>query len=307
MIKQTATIVFLILNVFLSQAQEFNCRVKVQDNQLPSTVDRRIFRTLETALTNFINKRKWTSDAFQPNERINCQFLLNLEKTTEQNEYDGSLIIQVARPVFQSSYTSPIINFQDQFLNFRYIESQPIEFNENRISGSDPLASNLSAVIAYYVYIILGFDYDSFSQRGGDAYFQKAYNIVNNSPQSNKIDGWRPGDGGNINRFVLADQLINNRYGIVHDVYYTYYRKGIDKMYEDENSARSEILNALIYLDNLNKDNPNLMLIQFFILGKADEFIGIFKKAPGQDKSKALDILSRVDIKNASKYKQELK
>lgn len=298
-------IVFVAVSPLI--AQEFNCRVKVQDNQLPSTVDRRIFRTLETALTNFINKRKWTGDAFQPLERINCQFLINLTESPEANIYNGTLIIQVARPVYQSSYVSPIINFQDQFLNFKYVESQPIEFNENRIAGSDPLASNLSAVIAYYVYIILGYDYDSFSVRGGDIYFQKAFNIVNNSPQSNKIDGWKPGDNNNFNRYVLTDQMINNRYTIMHDIYYTYYHKGIDKMYEDETAARTEILNALINLDNLNRENPNLMLVQFFILGKVDELIGVFKKASPQEKSKALDILTRVDLKNSSKYKQELK
>jgi Domain of unknown function (DUF4835) len=305
---KTCINIFICLVAFSPvYAQEFNCRVKVQDNQLPSTVDRRIFRTLETGITNFINKRKWTGDAFQPGERINCQFLINLRESPEPNVYNGSLIIQVARPVYQSSYVSPIINYQDEFLNFKYVESQPIEFNENRISGSDPLASNLSAVIAYYVYVILGFDYDSFSSRGGDVYFQKAYNIVNNSPISNQIDGWKPEDNGNFNRFVLVDQMINNRYTIMHDIYYTYYRKGIDKMYEDETMARTEVLNALINLDNLNRENPNLMMVQFFILGKVDEMIGMFKKAAPQEKSKALEILSRVDIKNSSKYKQELK
>jgi hypothetical protein len=292
---------------FSATAQEFNSRVKVQDNQLPSTVDRKIFRTLETALTNFINKRKWSGDAFKTNERINCQFLINITATPEPNVYSSTLIVQVARPVYQSSYVSPIINFQDQFLDFRYVESQPLEFNENRVSGSDPMVSNLTAVIAYYVYLILGYDYNSFSQRGGDPYFQKAYNIVNNSPESSRISGWRQGDNSNFNRYVLADQLINNRYNLIHDVYYTYYRKGMDKMYEDENSARAEIINALIYLDNLNRETPNLMILQFFMLGKTDELIGIFKKAAFQEKSKAAEILSRLDIRNAAKYKQELK
>lgn len=305
--KINLCLIFFAATTVAVHAQEFNCRVKVQDNQLPSTVDRRIFRTLETALTNFINKRKWSNDAFNTNERINCQFLINITETPEQNVYTSSLVVQVARPVYQSSYVSPIINFQDQFLDFRYVESQPLEFNENRVSGSDPLASNLTAVMAYYVYLILGYDYNSFGQRGGDIYFQKAYNIVNNSPESSRISGWRQGDNGNFNRYVLADQLINNRYALIHDVYYTYYRKGVDKMYEDENAARAEVLNALIYLDNLNRETPNLMIIQFFMLGKTDELIGIFKKASLQDKTKAAEILSRLDIRNAAKYKQELR
>lgn len=303
-------ILFFITFLFALQlkAQEINCRVKIVENQLPSTVDRKIFRTLETALSNFINKRKWTNDNFQPNERINCQFLINLTETPEVNEYTGVLTIQVSRPVYQSSYVSPIINFQDQLFNFKYIESQPLEFNENRISGSDAMASNLTAVIAYYVYMMLGFDYDSFSPRGGDAYFQKALNIVNNAPEAGpKISGWKAFENGDRNRFALTNNLTNNRFALIHDVYYTYYRKGMDKLYEDEGTARSEILNALIYLDNLSRDNPNLMAVQFFMLGKSDELIGIFKKAPPAEKTQALDLLARLDLTNSNKYKQELK
>lgn len=301
--------VIIVAVIFFGQfslAQEINCKVRIQDNQLPTTVDRKIFRTLEAALTSFINKRKWGNDEFQPNEKINCQFLINLTKMPDLNFFEGALTVQVARPVYQSSYVSPIINFQDAAVQFKYVESQPLEFNENRISGSDPLASNLTAVVAYYVYLILGFDYDSFSQRGGDVYFQKALNIVNNSPESGKLSGWKLIEGDR-NRYWLTDNLLNNRYNIIHDVYYTYYRKGMDKMYEDETTARSEILNALIYLDNLSRENPNLMIVQFFMLGKADELIGVFKKATPQDKSKALEILSRLDITNSNKYKQELK
>ncbi|MBX9783049.1 MAG: DUF4835 family protein [Chitinophagaceae bacterium] len=302
-------ILILLPVMFFAQlvlAQEINSRVRIQDNQLPTTIDRKTFRTLEAALTSFINKRKWGNDDFQPNEKINCQFLINLTKMPDLNFFEGTLTVQVARPVYQSSYVSPIINFQDAAVQFKYIESQPLEFNENRISGSDPLASNLTAVVAYYVYLILGFDYDSFSQRGGDVYFQKALNIVSNFPESGKLTGWKLIDSDR-NRYWLTDNLLNNRYNIIHDVYYTYYRKGMDKMYEDETTARSEILNALVYLDNLSRDNPNLMIVQFFMLGKADELIGVFKKATPQDKSRALEILSRLDITNSNKYKQELK
>lgn len=288
-------------------AQEINSRVKIIDNQLPSTVDRKIFRTLETALTNFINKRKWANDNFKPNEKINCQFLIVLTKNPDLNTYSGTLTVQVARPVYHSVYISPIINFQDQSVDFKYAESQPIEFNENRVGGNDPLASNLSSIVAYYVYLIIGFDYDSFSPRGGDSYFQKALNIVNNAPEGSKISGWKSFENNNRNRYWLTDNLTNNRYAIIHDVYFTYYRKGLDRMYENETEARAEVLNALIYLDNLNRETPNLMVVQFFMLGKADELIGIFKKAPPQDKLKALEIISKLDVTNSNKYKQELK
>ncbi len=293
--------------VFCLQAQELNARVRVIDNQIPSTVDRKIFRTLETVLTNFLNNRKWSQDNFKSTEKINCQFLINLESMPETNVYNASITIQAARPVYATSYVSPVINFKDASLDFKYVESQPVEFNDNRVSGADPLASNLSAVIAYYAYIIIGFDYSSFSIRGGDPYFQKALNIVNNAPEASKISGWKSFESNNRNRYWLTENLINNRYATIHDVYYTYYRKGFDKLYEDEAAARAEVLNALLYLDNLNRETPNLMVVQFFMLGKADELINLFRKAAPQDKARAVEILSRLDITNSNKYKQELK
>lgn len=290
-----------------ASSQEFNARVRVLDNQLPNTIEKRIFRTLEGALTNFINNRKWTSDNFKTNERIECQFLINLSASPEQNVFSGTLTVQAARPVYQASYVSPIVNYQDANISFRYVEGQQLEFNENRVSGSDPLVSNLTALIAYYAYIVLGYDYASFSIRGGDPLFQKALNIVNNAPERSGITGWRSFENNNRNRYWLAENLMNNRYAAVHDVYYTYYRKGLDQMYDDENKARMEILNALINLDNLIRETPNLMVVQFFLLGKSNELIGIFKKAGQQEKKRALDILTRIDVTNANRYKQELK
>jgi hypothetical protein len=288
-------------------SQELNARVRVVDNQIPTTIDRKIFRTLEASLTNFLNNRKWSADNFKPNEKINCQVLINLETMPEPNIFSASITIQAARPVYATSYVSPIINFKDASFDFKYVESQPLEFNENRVTGSDALVSNLTAVLAYYAYLIVGFDYASFSTRGGDPYFQKALNIVNNAPDGSKISGWRSIESNNRNRYWLTENLINNRYAVIHDVYYNYYRKGFDLMYENETAARTEVINALVYLDNLNRESPNLMVVQFFMLGKADEIINMFKKAAPPEKTKVLEIVSRLDVTNSNKYKQELK
>ncbi|MFN5334706.1 MAG: DUF4835 family protein [Bacteroidota bacterium] len=293
-----------LLNV---EAQEVTARIKVMDNQLPTTIDKKIFRTLESSLNNFINKRKWTKEAYKLNEKIECQFLINLRSIVETNVYEASLTIQSARPVYQSAYLSPIINYQDANFTFKYVEGQPMEFNENRVSGSDPLASNLTAVMVYYIYIILGYDYDSFALRGGDEYFQKALNIVNNAPDASQISGWKSFENNNRNRYWLTENLINNRYALIHDFYYSYYRKGLDKMYEDETAARQEVLTALMILDNINRETPNLMIIQFFMLGKSAELIGIFKKADTPTRNKVIEILTKLDVSNANKYKQELK
>jgi hypothetical protein len=290
----------------VSSAQELKANITVASNQVGNNVNQNVFRTLQTALNNFLNTRKWTTDNFQPSERIECSFFLNLQPTGDLNVYNASLTIQAARPVFNTSYLSPIINFKDENITFKYVEFQQLEFNENRVSGSDALISNLTAVIAYYSYMILAFDYDSFSLRGGDPYFQKAQNIVNNAPDGRNISGWKAFDGVR-NRYWLVENMLNSRYTIMHDVYYNYYRLGMDKLYEDENAARAEVMNVLNLLNNFNTDNPNKMINQFFFQGKSTELIKIFSKAPQQDKARASELLQKMDITNAPKYKDELK
>lgn len=301
-------LLLVVLGVFGSciYGQELQSKVTVVASRVPSTVDKKIFQTLQTQLTNFINNRKWTPDAFQPNEKIECSFLLNIEQVVETNVYRASLTVQAARPVYNSSYITALVNFQDADITFRYVEYQPVEFNENRVQGSDALASNLTATIAFYVYTILGLDYDSFGAKGGDPYFQKAQNIVNNAPEGRAISGWKAFDG-NRNRYWLVENLLNTRYNIVHDVIYGYYRQGLDAMYENEATARQQILNSLNQLQALNQENPNTMFVQFFMQGKSQELIKIFKKASPPDKARAVEILQKLDVSKASQYKQEIK
>jgi len=299
----------LLLVLFFStsaHAQELKARVSVISNRVANNVDKKTFQTLQTALDNFVNNRKWSTDNFAQQEKIDCSFLLNLESTDEANVYKGSLTIQSARPIFNSTYVSPIINFQDNDLTFKYAEFQQLEFNDNRVSGTDPEVSNLTAVFAFYINIILGMDYDSFSPRGGDPFFQKAQNIVNNAPEGKNISGWKAFDGTR-NRYWLAENLLNSRYTIVHDAIYSYYRQGMDKLYDEEANARIQILNVLNLLNNLNTENPNTMIMQFFFQGKTQELINVFSKASPPDKSRALEFLQKLDVPNAPKYKKALK
>jgi hypothetical protein len=297
-------LVILICKVAVSQ--ELQAKITVNASRISSQVDKKVFQTLQNALNNFLNTRRWTKENIQPNEKIVCNFLLNIADVSTDNIYKASLTIQAARPVYNSGYDSPIVNFIDESVSFRYVEFQPIEFNENRVSGSDPLVSNLTAVFAYYVNIILGMDFDSFALRGGDAYFQKAQNIVNNAPDSRDITGWRNFDGQR-NRYWLADNFTNSRYTLMHDAIYSYYRLGLDNMYENGTEARTAVLNTLNFLNNINTENPNSMALAFFFQGKAKEFVGIFKKVPPDERSRALDLLARLDITNSNTYKQELK
>lgn len=288
------------------QAQELNARVTVNSSRVSNTVNKKTFQTLQNALNTFVNNRKWSTDDFLPNEKIDCNFLLNLQQTDIVNVYTASLTIQAARPVFNSTYLSPLVNFQDENIAFKYVEFQQLEFNDNRVGGNDAEAANLTAVFAYYAYLILGFDYDSYSLKGGNPYFLKAQNIVNNAPEGRGISGWKAFDGMR-NRYWLVENMTNSRYAIMHDIYYNYYRSALDRMYDDENAARAEMLNVLNLLTSFNNDNPNTMINQFFFQGKTTELIKIFSKAPQQDKTRASELLQKLDVTNASRYKNEMK
>lgn len=302
-------ILILVVVILLSStvhSQEFLGKVTVIASRVPNTVDKKVFQTLQTQLTNFIRNRKWTKEAFQPTERIECNFLLNIESVVETNVYKASLTIQAARPVFNSSYNTALINYQDADVTFRYVEYQPVEFNETRVQGNDPLASNLTATLAFYLNMVLALDYDSFSPKGGEAFFAKAQNIVNNAPEAKDINGWKAFDGFR-NRYWLAENFMNAKYNGVHNVIYTYYRQGLDALYESEAEGRKQILNALIELQTTNQENPNSMIVQFFMQGKSQELTRLFKKSPSQEKVRALEMLSKLDVANAAKYQQDLK
>lgn len=285
------------------QSQELQARITVVANRVSTQVDKKTFQTLQTALTNFVNNRKWTGDVFQPQEKIRCSFFLNIDQELGNNLYKATLTVQSARPAYNTTYESPLVNFQDAEVTFKYVEFQPIEFNENRVQGSDPAAANLPAVIAFYVNLILGMDYDSFSLRGGDPYFQKAENIVNNAPEGGQISGWKPFDGQR-NRYKLIEGFVDNRFALMHDALYAYYRTGLDNFGDKEKDARVGLLNALNYLNTISQENPGAMAIQFFFQGKSSELVRIFSKAEPDVKTQARNILTRLDLTNANAYKE---
>jgi hypothetical protein len=305
MLKKTVLLITLTGSFAFAQSQEIQARITININKdkVPTTIDRKIFQTLQQALTNFINNRKWTNDVFQPAEKIQCSFLVNINEAVGQNVFRGSLTVQAARPAYSSSYQCPLINFIDDNLLFRYVEFQPIEFNENRVQGSDPLVSNLTAVLVYWINIILGFDYDSFSLRGGDPYFVKAQNIVNNAPEGRDISGWKNFESQR-NRYWLTENLNNNRFALFHDAIYSYYRNGMDIFYENEDEGRNGILNCLNFLSTLDKENPNSMLMQFFFQGKNTELVKVFSKASKDIKDRALNLLLKLDVTNARLYNE---
>jgi uncharacterized protein DUF4835 len=286
-------------------AQELQANITVLASRVPTSVDHKVFQTLQSSLYTFLNTRKWSNETFQNNEKITCNFLVNISSVGDNNTYQATLTVQAARPVYNSSYQSPLINFNDASFTFRYVEYQSLDFNDNRVQGTEPYAANLTAELAFYVYIILGLNFDSYSLRGGDPYYQKAQNIVDNAPDSRDISGWKAFDGIR-NRYWLIENLTDSKYTLVHDAYYSYYRSGLDQMYDKDEEGRAGVLNALNMLNNVNSETPNTMIIQFFFLGKGNELSKIFQKSSPDEKSRALDLLTKLDISNVNKYKQDL-
>lgn len=303
--KNILFVLAIIVCSFQTYAQELNARVTVLSNKVGTSIDKKVFNTLQNQLTNFLNTRKWTNEIYRINEKIECSFIISIESVVEPNVYKATLSIQAARPVFNASYKSALINFQEPDFQFKYVEFQPVEFNDSRVQGTEASIGNLTAVFAFYAYTIIGMDNDSFSPKSGEVNFNKAQNIVTNAPEGKGISGWRVFDGLR-NRYWLNENLTNSRYNIIHDVIYTYYRSGLDKLYDNEAEAKANILQALVQLKAFNKENPNTMILQFFMQGKSQELIGIFKNAMPPEKARVIEIASEIDIVNAAKYKQEL-
>ena len=303
--KLLFTIIMFSCAVHLLHAQELSASITIQSNKVDNQVDPKIFPQLQIQLKDFINQRKWSNEAFSSEEKIDCSFYITIESLVAPGVYDAKLSIVSNRPVHNASYSSSVLNMQDANFTFKYQLSQPIEFNENRIQGADPLMSNLTATIAYYIYIILGLDYDSFASKAGMPYFNKALNIVYNAPEGSGISGWKSYDGQR-NRFILIDNLTKSGNDKVHDIIYSYYREGLDQLTEKPELAKSNILNSLINLQDMNEGAVSGMLIPILMQAKFSEIVGIFSKSDKATRKQLLTTLSSLDIANINKYKEKL-
>jgi hypothetical protein len=286
-------------------AQELNATVTLQTSKVENQVDPKTFIQLQSQLKDFLNQRKWTSDAFSNEEKIDCNFYITIESMVSLGVYEAKLSIVSNRPVYNSAYTTPLLNMQDANFIFKYQLSQPIEFNENRVQGSDPLAANLTATLAYYIYVILGLDYDSYSLQGGKAYFNKALNIVNNAPEGSGITGWKSYDGQR-NRYLLIDNFTQSGFDKLHNVLYSYYREGLDQLVEKPAVAKASILNSLMSMQEVLEASSNTMAVPILMQGKVTEIIGIFGNADKSMKKQLITTLSAIDITNINKYKEKL-
>lgn len=279
-------------------AQELNCTVSVISPQVQNT-EKRIFETLQKDIREFMNSRSWTSDVFALEERIECSILITVSERISADRYKATIQVQSSRPAFMTSYNSVMMNVNDQDFVFQYAENQALIFQENQHS------SNLTSVLAFYAYMIIGYDYDSFSLKGGEPYFQKALQIVNNA-QNEPEKGWKAFEGSR-NRYWLIENMLNARLDQFRTVVYKYHREGLDLMQSDIQTGRKTITELIPILKQLRLDQPNSYLLTSFFIAKTDELINIFKEAFPDVKSRVANDLMQMDPANANKYQAIVK
>jgi hypothetical protein len=295
-------LLFLLAFLFVvstASAQELNCTVEVNTSQIQSS-DKKIFETLKTAVFEFVNNRKWTNDQFLNQERIECSILINITERVSADEFKATIQIQSRRPVFKSSYNSTLMNYLDNEFQFRYLEFQPLDFIDNTFT------SNLTSVLAFYSYIVIGLDYDTFSPMSGTPYFQKAQNIVNTS-QSAAEGGWKAFEGTK-NRYWIVENLLSPYFMPLRSALYKFHRQGLDAMTENKETARAAITESLQTLKSVYDNKPGALLLQMFFNAKTDEIVNIYStQATPEEKNKVYNVMSVIDPSNISKYQEILK
>lgn len=289
----------ILLSLYVN-AQELNCQVRVIAPNTQTT-DPKVFETLQKSIIEFMNTRHWTGDIYGPQEKIDCSILITISQELSSDKFAAQITVQSSRPTFNSTYNSPIIYILDKDFQFQYAQYQNLIFNDNQYTD------NLTSVLAYYAYMILGFDYDSFSASGGTPFFQKANSIVSSAQSaSSSGPGWKSYESIR-NRFWLVNNMTNAKVDYVHTVFYKYHREGLDNMYDKGEAARKPIVDALVLLNKLKEDAPNAMITQTFLQTKGDELVNIFSKATPQEKSQVVTILTSLDASNATKYQAIMK
>ena len=295
----TALLVLLASPVVMPQ--ELYCNVQVSAQKIQGS-NREIFQSMQRDIYEFMNAMVWTDKLFSVSERIECNLLINLDEQLSADEFRGTIQIQLSRPVYNTTYESTVLNFVDNSFQFRYVEFQPIEFNPNSHT------SNLSSVLAYYAYLFIGMDFDTYSPGGGTPYFQVAEKIVANA-QNAPESGWKPYDGSrNRNRYWLIKNILDNQYSGAREFLYLYHLRGLDRMESDMAQARAEMYESLRGLQEVYRRRPDpfMYFVTIILDAKADEIVNVFSQAFADEKNRVVQILTEIDPANEKKYQQIL-
>ena len=279
-------------------AQELNCRVNINYSSL-STTPTPVFQSLQKDVTAFLNDRHWTNHHFEPNERIECNVMITITDFNGVDRFGGTIQVNLSRPVYMTSYNSPLFTFKegDGKFTFTYLEGENLQFIENTAT------SNLTQVLAFYAYIILGYDYDTFSPLGGSEYFKKALRVALTA-QGSGYEGWSSADTKQNSRYNLVDALLDKRFENLRLGEYYYHRQGLDVMPSDPNAARRKMLDALKSIQRSERAKPNSLIVSLFFTAKSDEIVNVFSESPLTEKNEVLQILKELDVTNMGKYQK---
>ena len=293
------TLSLLLLVSVVSYSQELNCNVQVSAQRIQGS-NRQVFESMQRDIYEFMNNTVWTNNVYSYAERIDCNILINLTDQLTSDEFRGTIQIQLSRPVFNTTYNTTMLNFMDNNFQFKYVEFAPLEFDPNTHR------SNLVSVLVYYAYVVLGFDYDSFSFEGGTQFFQLAEKVVINAQNAPEA-GWKPYDGSrNRNRYWLIKNILNKEYEGLRRFIYQYNLMGLDKLESKPGEARLSMEESLTLLREVyrKKPDPYMYFLQIVIDSKADELVNIFMGAFPEEKSRVIQILTEIDPANKTKYEK---
>jgi hypothetical protein len=289
----------MFLSLFaIAGAQELKCNVQVVSQQIQGT-NKQVFETLQSAIYEFMNNKAWTNHVYGTEERIECNLMFNIQEQLSADEFRGTLQVQSRRPIFNTNYNTVMLNYMDNDIQFRYIEFEPLEF--------DPTShtSNLTSILAYYAYFILGLDYDSFGFEGGSPFFLAAEKIVDNAQNATE-KGWKPFDNtSHKNRYWLVKDFLDSDYAPCRDFIYKYHRQGLDMMDSKVVEARAAISLDFELLQTVYRKKPDPFMhpMRLIFDAKSDEFVKVFSESFPEERARVLAILNEIDPANASKYK----
>jgi hypothetical protein len=288
------TIVLLLFGLN-SNAQELNCLVNINFEEI-GVSNRQVFETMQNAIFEYMNNTKWTSSVYKNHEKINCSITINILEVPSANRYKGSLQLQVSRPIYNSTYSTSILNFNDNDVSFVYEEYQPLVYNENNFD------SNLVSLLTFYAYTIIGYEADTFGYKGGENFFKLAENVVNVAQQGGGI-GWNKIDG-NYTRYQLNENLLSPVYDQYRKTVYEYHLHGLDRMVDFKREAKEAIGKSIADLQYLYNDRPNTFLIRVFMDTKSDEIVDIFSDGPRIDTSELREALAKIYPSYDEKWKE---
>lgn len=298
--KRALIAILFLIGSAHSIAQELNCQVSVINTPALTLgpVEKEVFTELENSIYDFMNNTKWTNDIYEIEERVNCNILITITDIPTPTTYKGKIQVQSTRPVFNTSYNTTLFNFVDNDFSITYLRNSAI-LPMNNYQFRD----NLSAILSFYAYMILGYDYDSFELKGGDPYFKAAQQIANNARNSGD-EGWSAAAGRKRNRFWIVDNVLQPVFSPLRNAYYNYHLLGFDQMYLDMASGRKTVLETLQTLEKIQRSRPGSINLQLFFTSKSNELISLFSQAEVKEKSSAISILKKLDPANSAEYQK---